>query len=114
MLGVIGSSLRSIHSGNCIRAGVFGFVGVFAHKNGVKRNVKRGETRPDLGETRPSIFEGVRFVLSSVGLIGERPLERPFVSRFRGIGVKCETKPVFVKRAWNEKSGFAVIFLSFS
>src|SRR4029453_533336 len=87
------------HSGNCIRAGVFGFVGVFGHKNGVKRNVKRGETRPGLGETRPSIFEGVRFMLSPGCLIGGRPLERPFVSRFRGIGVKWETKPVLSKRA---------------
>jgi hypothetical protein len=87
------------HSGNCIGAGVFGFVGVFGHKNGVKRNVKRDETRLGLGETTASIFEVARFMLPERCFIGERRLKRHFVSRFKGVDVKCETKPVLVKRA---------------
>jgi hypothetical protein len=66
-------------------------------ENGVKRDVKRGETKPISRETRASVFERLRFMFFAGLFIGKRLLKWPFVSRFTSIGMKCEMNAGFVK-----------------
>jgi hypothetical protein len=61
--------------------------------------MKRRETRAVSRETRAWIFAVLRFMLFEGPVIGKRDLKRAFVSRFMGIGVKCETKVDLMKRA---------------
>jgi hypothetical protein len=68
-------------------------------QNVVKRNVKRGETKPSSSEMNSSILEGLRFMYIQAVSIGKPVLKPLFVSRFTGIGVKRETGVCSVKRA---------------